>query len=68
MFVVAMHEIPYPPLDPVMLPFCSKDQGIASPLVGSKFEDIAPGTSDPPSLNYTQLGLCQSVATCLVSV
>jgi hypothetical protein len=68
MFVVAMYEIPFPELDPVLNPFFPGDHGLMSPYAGSHFEDIAPGSSDPPSMKYAALGLIQPVASVLISV
>lgn len=68
MFLVAMHEFPYPSLDPVLPPYCPDDHNLVSSLASSSFEDNVPGIIDQHSLKNTEMGLCRSVATVLVSI
>jgi len=61
-FAVTVYEVSYPELDPVLPPFFPGDHGLVSPYISSCFDDIAPGSSDPPSVKYASLGLHQHVS------
>jgi Fungal specific transcription factor domain len=65
MFVVAIYEVPFPEIDPVLPPFFPGDHGLK---VISHFQDFGPTYEYPPPLDLVSLGLTPSIATILNSV
>jgi hypothetical protein len=64
-FVVAIYEVPFPEIDPVLPPFFPGDHGLQ---VISHFQDFGPTYEHPPPLDLISLGLTPPIATILNSV
>lgn len=70
MFVVAIYEIPFPNIDPVLPPFFPRDHNLSysPPSIISHFQDIGPAHEEPTPLDLLLFGLTQPIATALNSV
>lgn len=67
--MVAIYELPFPKLDPVLTPFPLRDHGLfVPPTVTSHFQDIELAHEEPPPLDFSIMDLLQPIATILNSV
>ena len=62
---MAIYEVPFPEVDPVLPPFFPSDHGLQ---VVSHFQDLGPAYEHPPPLYLVSLGLTPPIATILNSV
>ncbi|KAE8449810.1 hypothetical protein EG329_007286 [Mollisiaceae sp. DMI_Dod_QoI] len=70
-FAVALYELPYPSLDPVLPPFFPNEYGLAVPAqmpIVSLFQDFGPAHVDPPPLDLAALGIIPSIAMVVQSI
>jgi hypothetical protein len=65
MFVVAIYEVPYPEVDPILPPFFPIDHGLQ---VVSHFQDLGPAHAQPPPLDLVALGVAPPIATIINSI
>jgi len=70
-FAVALYEVPYPNLDPILPPFQPSDHGLISPSedhLVSHFQEFGPQQESLQALEFQSLGVDQNVALVVNSV
>ena len=65
MFAVAIYEVPFPEVDPILSPFFPAEHGLQ---IVSHFRDLGPTYEQPPRLDLISLGIILAIATILNSI